>query len=78
MNIDMEEQVIEQGNSFEVDCYDVVKTHQVILTSTATGDKYSAPVLKWEWKNSFYAYVTFIFRGQEFTVLAEVHPEMDY
>ena len=74
----MDEQVIRQGNPFEVDCWDVVKTHQVTVTSMATGESYSAPAKSWRWKNEFYAYVTFVFRGQEFTVLAEVHPEYNY
>ena len=64
--------------TFEVDCSDVVTSNHVELTDTATGETFSAPATKWEWKNEFYAYVTFIFRDQEFTVLAEVHPEMNY
>lgn len=63
---------------FEVDCFDVVKTNQVTLRNTITGREFKAPVKCWEWRNSFYAYVTFIFRGREFTVYAEVHPEMNY
>lgn len=43
-----------------------------------TGKEFKAPAKSWRWKNSFYAYVTFIFRGHEFTVLAEVHPKINY
>lgn len=67
-----------KANPFEVNCYDVVKTHHVTVKNMITGEKFKAPAKSWRWKNSFYAYVTFIFRGQEFTVLADVHPEMDY
>lgn len=63
---------------FEVNCFDVVSTNQVTVKNMITGEKFKAPAKSWRWKNSFYAYVTFIFRGQEFTVLADVHPEMDY
>lgn len=66
-----------KATAFEVDCYDVVSTHEVILTNIATGKKHTAPAISWSWKNSFYANVTFIFRGQEFTVLAEVHPDLN-
>lgn len=66
-----------EGTAFEVDCYNVVSTHEVILTNVATGKKHTAPAISWRWKNSFYAYVTFLFRGTEHTVLAEVHPEYE-
>jgi len=62
---------------FSVDCYDVVSTHEVTVTNMVTGEKHKAPAKKWHWRNSFYADVTFVFRGQEFTVCAEVHPEME-
>ena len=58
--------------AFEVDCYDVVYTRKVTLKNVVTGQEFKAPAKSWKWKNFFYAYVTFIFRGQEFTVLAEV------
>lgn len=61
--------------SYEVNCYDVVSTNKILLKDTATGEKFEVPAKKWEWKNEFYAYVSFYFKGQEFTVLAEVHPE---
>ena len=64
-----------KATSFEVDCYNVVSTHKVILTNIATGKKHTVPAISWYWKNSFYANVTFLFRGKEYTVLAEVHPE---
>lgn len=67
-----------KGNPFEVDCFDAVITNEVIVKNMITGEEFKAPAIKWEWKNEFYAYVTFIFRGQEFTVLAEVHPEMNH
>jgi len=67
-----------KGIPFEVNCFDVVSTNQVVVKNMVTGKELFAPAVKWEWKNEFYAYVTFIFRGQEFTVLAEVHPEVNY
>ena len=42
-----------------------------------TGKEFKAPAKSWRWKNEAYAYVTFVFRRQEFTVLTEVHPEFD-
>lgn len=63
---------------YEVNCYNVVSTNEVTLKNTVTGKEFKAPALRWEWKNEFYAYVTFLFRGQKFTVLAEVHPEINY
>ena len=60
---------------YEVDCYDLVSTNQVTLIDHQTGEVIHVPATKWEWKNSFYANVTYIFRGQEFTVLAEVCPD---
>lgn len=63
-----------KATTFEVDCYNAVSTNQVILKN-AKGEKFSAPVISLRWRNSFYADVTFSFRGQEFTVCAEVHPE---
>ena len=61
--------------SFEVDCYNAVSTHKVVLTDTKTRKKYFGQVIELHWRNSFYADVTFSFRGQKFTVGAEVHPE---
>ena len=69
---------MEKSIPFEVNCYDVVKTHHVVVKNMITGEEFKAPALKWEWKNEFDAHVTFIFGGREFTVLAEVHPEFDY
>jgi len=63
---------------FEVNCYNVVSTREVTVKNMVTGAEFKAPAKSWRWKNSFYAYVTFIFRGQEFTVLSEVHPEINY
>jgi hypothetical protein len=63
---------------FEVNCKDVVSTREVTVKNMVTGAEFKAPAVSWRWKNSFYAYVTFIFRGQEFTVLAEVHPEITF
>lgn len=63
---------------FEVNCFDVVSTNQVTVKNMVTGKEFKAPATGWRWKNEFYAYVTFLFRGQEFTVLAEVHPEIKY
>lgn len=60
---------------FKVNCFDVVSTNKVELTDTKTGEKFYAQALGWKWKNSFFADVTFVFRGQKFTVGAEVHPE---
>lgn len=62
----------------EVNCYNVVSTRKVILKNRKTGQEFQAPAKSWKWKNEFYAHVTFVFRGQEFTVLAEVHPEYNY
>lgn len=64
--------------SYEVNCFDVVSTNEVTLKNIVTGKEFKAPAKSWRWKNEFYAYVTFIFRGQKFTVLAEVHPEINY
>lgn len=63
---------------FEVNCKDVVTSHCVTVRNMITGAEFSAPAKEWHWRNSFYAYVTFLFRGQEHTVLAEVHPEYSY
>lgn len=63
---------------FEVNCYNVVSTREVTVKNMVTGAEFKAPAKEWHWRNSFYADVTFVFRGQEFTVLAEVHPEMNY
>lgn len=63
---------------FEVNCKDVVSSHEVTVKNMVTGAEFKAPAKSWRWKNAFYAYVTFIFRGQEHTVLAEVHPEINY
>ena len=63
---------------FEVDCKDVVTSHCVKVRNMVTGAEFSAPAKEWHWRNSFYADVTFVFRGQEFTVCAEVHPEINY
>ena len=63
---------------FEVNCFNVVSTNQVTVKNMVTGKEFKAPAINWRWKNEFYAYVTFLFREQEFTVLAEVHPEMNY
>lgn len=57
---------------FEVDCKDVVSSHVVKVRNMVTGAEFSAPAEEWHWRNSFYADVTFVFRGQEFTVCAEV------
>lgn len=57
---------------FEVSCIDVVSTHQVTVKNMVTGKEFKVPAVKWHWRNSFYADVTFVFRGQEFTVCAEV------
>jgi hypothetical protein len=57
---------------FEVDCKDVVTSHCVKVRNMVTGAEFSAPAKEWHWRNSFYADVTFVFRGQEFTVCAEV------
>lgn len=62
---------------FEVDCRDVVTSNYCTVRNMLTGQEFSAPVKEWHWRNSFCADVTFIFRGQEFTVLAEVHPEIN-
>ena len=67
-----------EGTPYEVNCYNVVSTNEVTLKNIVTGKEFKAPAVKWEWKNEFYAYVTFLFRGQEHTVLAEVHPEYNY
>ena len=61
-----------KGNPFEVDCKDVVTSHCVKVRNMITGEEFSAPAKKWHWRNSFYADITFVFRGQEFTVCAEV------
>lgn len=58
---------------FEVNCKDVVKTHHVRVKNTINGKEYTAPAKEWHWRNSFYADITFVFRGQEFTVCAEVN-----
>lgn len=63
---------MEKSIPFEVNCYDVVKTHHVVVKNMITGEELSAPAKEWHWRNSFCADVTFIFRGQEFTVCAEV------
>lgn len=57
---------------FEVNCIDVVSTHQVTVKNMVTGKEFKVPAKEWHWRNSFYADVTFVFRGQEFTVCAEV------
>ena len=62
---------------FKVNGYDVVSTNEVTVKNMVSGAEFKAPAKSWRWYNEFYAYVTFIFRGQEFTVLAEVHPEFD-
>lgn len=67
-----------EGIPFEVNCFDVVSTNEVTVKNIITGAEFKAPAKCWRWKNEFYAYVTFIFRGQEHTVLAEVHPEIDF
>lgn len=64
--------------AFKVNCFNVVSTNKVTLTDTNSGKTFSAPAIKWEWRNEFYAYVTFLFKGRRFTVLAEVHPEINY
>lgn len=61
---------------FEVNCKDVVASHHVTVKNMVTGKEYSAPAISWRWRNSFCADVTFLFRGQEFTVCAEVRAEM--
>lgn len=60
---------------FKVNCFDVVSTNKVELTDTKSGEKFYAQALEWRWRNSFFADVTFVFRGQKFIVSAEVHPE---
>ncbi len=57
---------------FEVNCKDVVTSRCVKVRNMITGAEFSAPAKEWHWRNSFYADVTFVFRGQEFTVCAEV------
>jgi len=66
-----------KGIPFEVNCKDVVASHHVTVRNMVTGKVYSAPAISWRWRNSFYAEVTFLFRGQEFTVYAEVRGEME-
>lgn len=58
--------------SFEVDCRKVVSTHKVVLKNIKTGEKFYAPAKDWRWVNWWTADVTFIFRGQTFTVRADV------
>lgn len=63
---------------WEVYTYEAVIKHRVRLTNQVTGEVAYGQVIDWEWRNSFCATVTFMFRGQKFTVLGEVAPDYGY
>jgi hypothetical protein len=65
-----------KGRPFEVCCKDVVHSNKVTVRDMLSGEEFKAPALGWEWVNSWYADVTFLFRGQEFTVRAEVDSDI--